>query len=164
MTNGMIKIGGIAGIIWLVGIILASVGLLHVGGIVMGVGILLLGFAGIGFWQRGKAALSILAGIFSMIGGILSLAGGAVLFVNVVIGLIVFVVGAVLTGVSLILLGLILLREQSWLNTEARLGIDLAFPAALTTLIGGCSYLTGLIVTPAAPAALLCAIVFLLAS
>lgn len=171
MTNGtaMIKIGGIAGLIWLVGIILASVGggvahqaVIAAGGIIMGVGILLLGFVGIGFWQIDKSPLSIFTGIFGIIGGILMLAGGAALFANVgVVG----VVGTLLTGIFLILFGLLLVKEQGRLNTQARLGVDLAYPATLTMFIAGCIHLFGWItfVGPAAPAALLVTIVLLLA-
>ncbi|MDI6884231.1 MAG: hypothetical protein QMD00_03765 [Hadesarchaea archaeon] len=163
----MIKIGGIGGLIWLVGIILGTVGVLVLnlavmatGGIIAGVGILLLGLAGIGFWQIDKTALSILTGIFGIIGGILLLAGGAVLFagIEVVLG-----VGGVLTGIFLILFGLILLREQARLDTSAQLGIDLALPTALTTFIAGCAQFGIATGGLAAPGALLIAIVLLLA-
>lgn len=166
MPNGamIIKTGGIGSLIWLVGIILSAVAglnfaILAAGGIVMGIGILILGLAGIGFWQRDMTALSIFTGIFGIIAGVVLLAGGAALSAAV---LIVYQVGAILTGIFLVLLALILLRERDRLNTEAQLGIDLAFPAALTVLIGGCTFL-GLAVVPAAPAAVLSAIVLFLA-
>ena len=171
MTNGfaMVKIGGVGSIIWFVGILLAAAGgaalsqpVIAVGGILMGIGILLLGFATIGFWQTDKSALSVLTGIFGITGGATLLAGGAALFANVgVVG----VVGMVLTGVFLLLLGLVLVKEGSRLDTQTRFGVDLAYPATLTIFVAACIHFFGWItfVGPAAPAALLTAIVLLLA-
>lgn len=169
MISPLVKLGGIASILWLVGIIVAAVfvwtnvvALAAVGGILMGISILLLGFTGIGFWQIDKSTLSIFAGIFGIIGGILLLAGGAVLFAGIGV---LAVIGSILSGVFLLFLGLILVKEQASLNTQARLGIDLAYPATITTFIAASIHFGGQItfLLPAAPAALLLTIVFLLA-
>ncbi len=159
VTNGsaMVKVGGVGGIIWLVGIIISA---FHVGGgIVAGIGVLLLSFVGIAWWQRDKTPISLMTGIFGMIAGIILLIGGAVAIFATGI---VLLVGLVHTGIFLILLGLVLVREQNALNTQAQLGMDLAYPAMLTVFIGGCAHLTGLAI-PAAPAALFLAILFLMA-
>lgn len=169
MVSAMVKIGGVASIIWFVGIIIAAItvwtnvqALAAVGGILMGIGILLLGFVGIGFWQTNKSTLSIFCGIFGIIGGILLLAGGAVLFANIgVLG----IIGNILTGVFLLLFGIVLVKEQNNLNTQARLGVDLAYPATITTFIAASIHFSGMMtfLLPAAPAALLLTIVLLLA-
>jgi len=167
MTNGaspgrgMLVLGGVGGIIWLVGlmlIIIPNAAVANVGGIILGVGVLLASFAGVGLWQRSKDVMAILTFVFAMIGGILFLVGGAVNFVSGW-GANIFSVGQALFAISLIMLGLVINKLGSQLNTQARLGMDLVFPAVATTIAGGCAVL-GAAVTVTAPAAVILAVMF----
>jgi hypothetical protein len=152
MTNGtspgraMIVLGGVGGILWLVGAILSVVQhyiVSGVGGIILGIGVLFASFAGIGFWQRTKDMMAILMFVFAMVGGILLLVGG-VLSTGGVLSIsiwgvgcannYVFMVGQMLFAISLIMLGLVINKLGPQLNTQARLGIDLVFPAVATTI------------------------------
>jgi hypothetical protein len=167
MTNGaspgrgMLVIGGVGGIIWLVGVILRVIQnatVANIGGIILGVGVLLASFAGFGLWQRTKDMMAMLTFVFAMIGGILFLVGGAVDFVSGW-GDTIFGVGQVLFAISLIVLGLVVNKLGSQLNTQAILGMDLVFPVVVTSIAGGCAAL-GATVIVTAPAALLLAVMF----
>jgi len=161
LGRGMLVLGGVGGIIWLVGLILVIIpnaAVSNVGGIILGVGVLLASFAGIGLWQRTKDVMAMLTFVFAMIGGILFLVGGAVSFVSGW-GVNIFSVGQLLFAISLIILGLVIDKLGSQLNTQARLGMDLVFPVVATSMAGGCAAL-GAAVTVTAPAALLLAVMF----
>lgn len=165
MTNGigrgMILLGGVGGIIWLVGVILRIIQnatVANVGGIILGVGVLLASFAGVGLWQRTKDIMAMLTFVFAMIGGILLLVGGAVGFVSGW-GATIFAVGQALFAISLIILGLVINKLGPQLSTQARLGMDLVFPAVATSMAGGCAAL-GAAVTVTAPAAVILAVMF----
>lgn len=159
--KGMIVLGGVGAIIWLVGAILRVIPnatVINVGGIILGIGVLLASFAAIGFWQRTKDMMAILTFVFAMIGGVLFLVGGAVGFVSGW-GANIFTIGQVLFAVGLVMLGMIINKLESQLNTKSRLGMDLAYPAVLTTVAGGCAAL-GALITVTIPAALILMVLF----
>ncbi len=164
MTNGtgrsMLILGGVGGIIWLVGAILA-IFVFAIGYIVLGIGVLLASFAGFGLWQSTKDAMAIFTFLMALIGGILLLIGGILAVAGIGAGGWVIGAGQALFAISLITLGLIINKLQSQFNTQATLGIDLAFPAVITSIAGGCAAL-GAAVTVTAPAALILAIMFFL--
>ena len=164
MTNGtspgkaMIILGGVGGIIWLVGAILAAI-IGDIGQIILGIGVLLASFAGIGFWQKAKEVMGILTFVFALVGGVLLLVGGALGVARIGAGGIIAFVGQALFAVALIMLGLVINKLASQLNTQAKLGMDLVFPAVATSMAGGCAAL-GAAVTVTAPAAIILAIMF----
>lgn len=165
MTNGvgraMLILGGVGGIIWLSGAIsTAFVG--AIGYIILGIGVLLASFAGFGFWQRTKDVMAIFTFIMALIGGILLLIGGVLVVAGIFAGVWVMGAGQALFAISLIILGLIIHKFESQLSTQATLGMELAFPAVITSLAGGCAAL-GTIPTVTAPAALMLAITFFVA-
>ena len=160
--KGMLVLGGVGAIIWLVGAILRVIPqgtIINVGGIILGIGVLLASFAAMGLWQRTKDMMGILSFVFALVGGILFLVGGAVGFVSGW-GANIFTIGQVLFAVSLVMLGMVLNKLESQLNTKSRLGMDLAYPAVLTTMIGGCAAL-GALITVTIPAALILTVLFL---
>jgi hypothetical protein len=159
--NAMLILGGVGAIIWLVGAIM-SVFLAGVGSIVLGVGLLLASFAAIGLWQKTKAITAIFTFIMALIGGVLFLVGGVLLVAGIGVGAIVAFVGQVLFGISLITLALIINKLGPQLNTQAKLGMDLVFPAVATSMAGGCAAL-GAVVTVTIPAAVFLMILFFVA-
>jgi len=162
LGRGMLVLGGVGGIIWLVGIILRIIpnaDVVNVGGIILGIGVLFASFAGIGLWQRTKDVMGILTFVFAMIGGILFLVGGVVSFVSGW-GANIFLVGQALFAISLIILGILINKLGPQLNTQARLGMDLVFPAVATSMAGGCAAF-GAIITVTTPAAVILAVMFL---
>jgi len=168
MTNGaspgraMIVLGGVGGILWLVGAILTVIQnniVSGVGGIILGIGVLFASFAGIGLWQKAKDAMGILTFVFAMIGGILLLVGGALFVAGIGASGTIFWAGQILFAISLIMLGLVINKLGPQLNTQARLGMDLVFPAVATSMAGGCAAL-GAAVTVTTPAAVILAVMF----
>jgi hypothetical protein len=168
MTNGaspgrgMLVLGGVGGIIWLIGAILAAI-IGGIGQIVLGIGILLASFAGIGFWQRTKDVVSVFVFVMALVGGILILVGGALGVAGIGAGGIIAQVGAALFGISLIAMGLVVNKLGPQLSTQAKLGMDLVFPAVATSMAGGCAILGLVQATATAPAAVLLAILFFMA-
>jgi hypothetical protein len=163
--RGLLIVGGVGGIIWLVGVILAIIQIVavsNVGAIILGIGVLLTSLAGVGVWQRARDPMAILMFIFAMIGGILMMAGGAVNFVSEW-GVTIFAIGQALFAISLIILGLVINKSAAQLSTQAKLGMDLVFPAVATSMAGGCAAL-GAAVTVTAPAAFILALMFFTAS
>lgn len=162
MSNGtgrsMILIGGVGGIIWLVGAILAAI-IGAIGFIVLGIGVLLTSFAGFGFWQKTKDVMAIFAFIMALVGGILLLIGGVLVVARIFQGVWVYGAGQVLFAISLIMLGLIINKLGPQLSTQATLGMDLVYPAVITSIAGGCAAL-GAAPTVTAPAALILAVMF----
>ena len=167
MPNGtgkaMLMLGGVGGILWLVGAILSII-IIHpivmgVGWIILGIGVLLASFAGIGLWQRAKEIMAMLTFVFALIGGVLLLVSGVLIIAGIGAGGIVFIIGQALFGVALIILGLVINKLGSQLSTQARLGMDLVLPAVITSMAGGCVAFGGF-VTGTAPAAVILAILF----
>jgi hypothetical protein len=167
MTNGlspgrgMLVLGGVGGIIWLVGVILRVIqnaNVADIGGIILGIGVILASFAGVGLWQRTKDMMAMLTFVFAMVGGILFLVGGAVGFVSGW-GDTIFWAGQALFAISLIILGIVINKLGSELNTQAILGMDLVFPVVATSIAGGCAVLDAAVIVTA-PAALLLAVMF----
>jgi hypothetical protein len=60
------------------------------------------------------------------------------------------------------MLGLLINKLGPQLSTQARLGMDLVFPAVAATIAGGCASL-GALVTTTAPAAVILAVMFFVA-
>lgn len=165
MTNGigrsMLVLGGVGAIIWLVGAILVAF-IAGIGNIILGIGVLLASFAAFGFWQRTKDVLAVFTFVMALVGGILLLIGGALVVAGIFAGAWVVIAGQAMFAISLIILGLILNKPEGQLNTPAILGMDLTFPAVITSIAGGCAAL-GAVVTVTVPAALILAIMFFLA-
>lgn len=165
MTNGpgkgLIVVGGIGGIIWLVGAILtAFLGTVAaIGYIVIGIGALIGSFGGVGFWQRTKDFLTIFTFVMGLIGGILLLVGGALAVAGIVVSVWIIGIGQALFGIFLIVLGLVIHKLGSQLSTQASLGMDLVFPAVITSIAGGCAVL-GALPSVTAPAGIIVAILF----
>jgi hypothetical protein len=158
----MLVLGGVGGILWLVGVILSIINhniVAGVGGIILGIGVLFASFAGIGFWQRTKDVMAILTFVFALVGGVLFLVGGVLRAANIGASGAVSGAAQALFGVALIIMGLLINKLGPQLSTQARLGMDLVFPAVATTIAGGCAVL-GAAVTVTAPAAVILAVMF----
>jgi hypothetical protein len=168
MTNGaspgraMLVLGGVGGILWLVGAILSVIQhniVSGVGGIILGIGVIFASFAAIGFWQRTKDIMAILTFVFALVGGVLLLVGGVLTAARVGVAGNVAWTGQALFAVSLIVLGLLINKLGPQLSTQARLGMDLVFPAVATSMAGGCAAI-GAAVTVTTPAAVILAVMF----
>lgn len=141
MSNGLMKIGGIGAIIWIVGIVIAlfssfagtSAPMVTITAILIEcVAVILVALGAFGLWRKHKSVLGLFAGIFGLAAGMIWLLFG-ILSYSTTDDMTGFlgVLSALLLVVFLLLLGLDFLVLQSQLDHVS------AIPAGVLILIGG---------------------------
>lgn len=159
-TKGMMVVGGVGCILWLVGGIV-GIFIASIGEMILGIGVLIASFGVVGLWQRTKELLAMMSFILKLIGGVLIMIGGILLLANIGAGAIVAFAGQFIFGVGLIFLGLVMNKHGSGLGVQNIMGYDLIFPAVSVCIAAGCAVMGAAVTVTIPVAAVLGAIFFL---